>query len=89
LKFFENKKELRKEIFESFSKEKAAANPNYPLIRKYFKEANNNLKSLLLYGLDNYPGRIDLLSQISDHQQSVAPAPSRGQPHTPSSAGGR
>ena len=28
-------------------------------------------------------------SQISDHQQSVAPAPSRGQPHTPSSAGGR
>jgi hypothetical protein len=27
--------------------------------------------------------------QISDHQQSVAPAPSRGLPHTPSSAGGR
>jgi hypothetical protein len=26
-------------------------------------------------------------SQISDHQQSVAPAPSRGLPHTPSSAG--
>jgi hypothetical protein len=28
-------------------------------------------------------------SQISDHQQSVAPAASRGHPHTPSSAGGR
>jgi hypothetical protein len=27
--------------------------------------------------------------QISDHQQSVAPAPSRGLPHTRSSAGGR
>jgi hypothetical protein len=27
--------------------------------------------------------------QISDHQQSVAPAPSRGHPHTPSSADGR
>ncbi len=25
-------------------------------------------------------------SQISDHQQSVVPVPSRGQPHTPSSA---
>jgi len=29
------------------------------------------------------------INQISDHQQSVAPAPSRGLPHTPSSAGGR
>ena len=28
-------------------------------------------------------------SQISDHQQSVAPVPSRDLPHTPSSAGGR
>jgi hypothetical protein len=27
------------------------------------------------------------VNQISDHQQSVAPAPSRGLPHTPRSAG--
>ena len=27
--------------------------------------------------------------KISDHQQNVAPAPSSGLPHTPSSAGGR
>ena len=32
---------------------------------------------------------IMLTAKISDHQQSVAPAPSRGLPHTPSSAGGR
>jgi hypothetical protein len=32
--FFENKRKLTKEIFESYSKEKAADNPNYPLIRK-------------------------------------------------------
>jgi len=63
--YFENKSKLTKEIFESYSKEKASENPNYPLIRKYFKEANKNLKSLLLYGLDNYPGRIDLLSDLS------------------------
>lgn len=63
--YFENKKKLSKEIFESYSEEKAAENPNYPLIRKYFKKANKNLKSLLLYGLDNYPGRIDLLSDLS------------------------
>jgi hypothetical protein len=52
--YFENKKKLSNEIFESYSEEKAAENPNYPLIRKYFKEANKYLKSLLLYGLDNY-----------------------------------
>jgi len=63
--YFENKKKLSKKIFESYSEEKAAESPNYPLIRKYYKEANNNLKSLLLYGLDNYPGRIDLLSDLS------------------------
>jgi hypothetical protein len=63
--FFENKRKLTKEIFESYSKEKAADNPNYPLIRKYFREVNKNLKSLLLYGLDNYPSRIDLLSDLS------------------------
>ena len=63
--YFENKKKVSKKIFESYSQEKAAENPNYPLIRKYFKEANKNLKSLLLYGLDNYPSRIDLLSDLS------------------------
>jgi hypothetical protein len=63
--YFENKKGLLKNIFESYSEEKAAENPNYPLIRKFFKQANKNLRSLLLYGLDNYPGRIDLLSDLS------------------------
>jgi len=63
--YFEKKTELSKKIFESYSEEKAAANSNYPLMRKYFKEANKNLKSLLLYGLDNYPGRIDLLSDLA------------------------
>jgi hypothetical protein len=36
-----------------------------------------------------HPAGIPDASQISDYQQSVAPAPSRGLPHTPSSAGGR
>jgi len=63
--FFENRKELSEQIFECFSKEKASKNPNYPLIRKYFKKANKNLKALILYGLDNYPGRIDILSDLA------------------------
>ena len=63
--YFENKRKLTIEIFESYSDEKASKKPNYPLIRKYFKQANKNLKRLILYGLDNYPGRIDLLSDLS------------------------
>ena len=63
--YFENKKKFSRKIFESYTEEKAAENPNYPLIRRYFKETNQNLKSLLLYGIDNYPGRIDLLSDLA------------------------
>ncbi len=63
--YFEGRKKLSKKIFENYSEEKATKNPNYPLIRKYYKEANKNLKSLLLYGLDNYPARIDLLSDLA------------------------
>jgi hypothetical protein len=63
--YFENKKKLSSSIFESYSKEKSSDKPNYPLIRKYYREANKNLKSLLLYGLENYPGRIDLLSDLT------------------------
>jgi len=33
--------------------------------------------------------KLKFFLKISDHQQSVAPAPSSGLPHTPSSAGGR
>jgi hypothetical protein len=63
--YFENKKKLSKKIFESFSEEKASENPNFPLIRKYFKKANQNLKALILYGLDHYSGRIDLLTDLT------------------------
>jgi hypothetical protein len=63
--YFENKNKLSKKIFESFSEEKASDNPNFPLIRKYFRKANQNLKALLIYGLDHYPGRIDLLSDLT------------------------
>jgi len=63
--YFEGRRELSEKIFESYSEEKATKNPNYPLIRTYYKKANKNLKALILYGLDNYPGRIDLLSDLA------------------------
>jgi hypothetical protein len=48
--YFENKNKLSKKIFESFSEEKASDNTNFPLVRKYFRKANQNLKALLIYG---------------------------------------
>jgi hypothetical protein len=42
--YFENKNKVSEKIFESFSEEKAAENPNFPLIRKYFRKANQNLR---------------------------------------------
>jgi hypothetical protein len=63
--YFENGILLSEEIFISYSEEKAAENPNLPLIRKYFRAANPNLKALLLYGLDNHSARIDLLDDLA------------------------
>ncbi|MEN6331090.1 MAG: hypothetical protein ABFD57_03770 [Smithella sp.] len=63
--YFENGTEVSEKIFNIYSAEKCADHPNYPLLRRYFKEANQNLKALLLYGLDHYPGRIDLLSDLA------------------------
>jgi len=63
--YFEGRKPLSEEIFAGYSEEKAAEKPNYPLIRRYYKAANKHLKSLLLYALERYPGRIDLLSDLA------------------------
>jgi hypothetical protein len=62
--FFKGEIELSDKIFQIFLEERDAENPNLPLIRKYFKKANQNLKSLILYGLDHYPGRLELLSDL-------------------------
>jgi hypothetical protein len=63
--YFENKLQLSQRLFETYLHEKDAEQPNYPLFRRYFKAANQNLKALIIYGLDHYPGRIDLLSDLT------------------------
>ena len=63
--YFENGKAVSEKIFEIYLAEKDTDHPNYPLFRRYFKEANQNLKALLLYGLDHYPRRIDLLPDLT------------------------
>jgi hypothetical protein len=63
--FFEGRKPLSESVFVKFLAEHDAEEPNVPLIRRYFRETNRNLKALILYGLDHYPGRIDLLSDLA------------------------
>ena len=62
--FFEGKGKLSDEILHLYFEEYDSESPNFPLIRPFFKEANKNLKSLILYGLDRHPERIDLLSAL-------------------------
>ena len=35
-----------------------------PLFRKCFREANQNLQALILWGLEHYPDRIDFLQDL-------------------------
>jgi len=65
IEYFEGNQEFSEKILEAFFAEKETEESNLPLIRKYFKSANQNLKSLILYGLDHYPARIDLLSDLA------------------------
>ncbi|MBW2014763.1 MAG: hypothetical protein JRI69_13430 [Deltaproteobacteria bacterium] len=63
--FFKGEKKLSDRILHQYLKERDSESPNLPLIRPFFKEANQNLKSLIVYGLEHYPGRIDLLSDLA------------------------
>jgi hypothetical protein len=62
--YFDGKKEFSDRMLKIYFEEQEVQNPNLPLVRKYFKAANQKLKSLILYGLDHYPGRLDLLSDL-------------------------
>ena len=63
--FFEGEKDVSESIMAIFLAERNAEHPNFPLFRKYFKTANQNLKALLLYCLDRYPTRTDLLADLA------------------------
>jgi len=65
VEYFEGDKKLSETILATYFKVKDAEKPNLPLVRKYFKQANQILKSLILYGLENHPARIDLLSDLA------------------------
>ena len=67
--YFDGKKELSEKTLQIFDAERNAQRSNYPLIRKYFKKANKNLKALLLYGLDQQPTNVQLLCDLAYYHE--------------------
>lgn len=53
------------QVIEAYMQERYTQTPNLPLIRKYFKQANTNLKAILLAGLTANPTDLDLLDDLS------------------------
>lgn len=67
--YFNGEVELSDEIVEVFLKEKWSNRPNYALLRRYFRQGNGNLKTLIYHGLEMDPtddGFLDDLSLIHE-----------------------
>ncbi|BBO76588.1 hypothetical protein DSCW_40050 [Desulfosarcina widdelii] len=56
---------VTRQVIEAYMQERYTQTPNLPLIRKYFKQANVNLKAILLAGLSANPTDLDLLDDLS------------------------
>lgn len=63
--YFEGRVELSEKLLADLQAERHSEEPNYPLIRKYFRAGNQQLKNLLLYGLEKDPTNPDFLSDLS------------------------
>jgi hypothetical protein len=62
--YFEGRTVLNGEITQCFLDEKNSENPNYPLIRRYFKKGNKHLQTLLEVLTDVRPTDIELLHDL-------------------------
>lgn len=60
---------LSYQVLDAYLAEKDSPAPNYPLIRKYFKSGNENLKRLLMFGIDENPTDIGLLSDLGFYSE--------------------
>ena len=65
ISYFEGEVELSESVLKSYLEERESESSNYSLIRKYFKNANTDLKVLLLFGLDQIPASMELLSDLA------------------------
>lgn len=63
--YFNGEIGLSQGVLMAYLEERESEDPNFPLIRKYFKKASIHLKSLLLFGLDQSPTSMDLLTDLA------------------------
>ena len=56
---------LSEKTLEILLEERRSPAPNFPLIRKYFRQANKHLLSLILHGLHQYPVLDELLTDLA------------------------
>jgi len=63
--YFDGHLELSDTLLSMFMAEKDAAEPNYPLFRRYFRQGNANLKSLIYRGLEKNPTDIGFLCDLA------------------------
>ncbi len=62
--FFEGTDDPSLEILGYFTDEKYSDDINYPLIRRYFRTSNQQLKRMILYGLEQDPLNTGFLSDL-------------------------
>lgn len=67
--YLEGQREISEGILTTLITERYKKRPNLPLIRKYFKSANQRLKALIIWGLDRYPASLELLSDLTYYHE--------------------
>jgi hypothetical protein len=63
--YFNGDVELSNSVIETFLAEKHSDEPNFALIRRYFRQGNQHLKSLIYRGLEINPTDIGFLNDLS------------------------
>jgi hypothetical protein len=67
--YLEGEGELSEAVLDTLITERYKKRPNVPLMRKYFKAANQRLKALLIWGLDQYPASLELLYDLTYYHE--------------------
>jgi hypothetical protein len=65
VRFLDTGGPVTQNVLDAYLQERYSETANLPLIRKYFKQANGNLKAILLTGLAVDPTDLDLLDDLS------------------------
>jgi hypothetical protein len=63
--YFDGEVEFSDELVEVFLREKLSNRPNYALLRRYFRQGNRNLKTLIYHGLEIDPTDDGFLNDLS------------------------